>query len=546
MNKNDIKEKGRYVAVWEKAQTIREKPGKKAANQAMRIQAVQTAKRQLKETRETVIPAEDNERSYTPVDKVEDMATGAVGEAVRVISPAKNVFHGETHFTATQSDPQTPSDQPHIRDKHRDMEIKTKESVQAAQAQKTQTAKIPTGQRQAALPRNSSSRQVKTIKEQGRRLAQDQALAVVQRTGHAPGQIFKRIGAAIHKTTQAASGSALFAGGGLILLIIPLILIAGVAAALLGSGGSRNGEYTPVSDEVEAYTPIIQIYARQHGIPEYVELIKAVMMQESRGLTSDPMQASESPFNTRYPGEPGGITDPEYSIDVGIQSLVYVMEMAGVKSPIDIEGISLALQGYNYGSGYITWAVGRYGGYSELNAIEYSDMMAARMGWTGYGDKAYVAHVLRFYPLGRLFMSEGGEGFVEIARSQLGNEGGEIYWTWFGCEERVEWCAIFVSWCADQAGYIEDEAIPKFDGVRPGVEWFQERDRWENRDYEPYPGDLIFFDWQNDNLPDHVGIVEKCEDGMVYTIEGNADDVVSQHSYPVNSNAIYGYGLLRF
>ena len=68
MNKNDIKEKGRYVAVREKAQTIREKPGKKAANQAMRIQAVQTAKRQLKEARETVILAEDTEQSYTPVD----------------------------------------------------------------------------------------------------------------------------------------------------------------------------------------------------------------------------------------------------------------------------------------------------------------------------------------------------------------------------------------------------------------------------------------------------------------------------------------------
>ena len=159
---------------------------------------------------------------------------------------------------------------------------------------------------------------------------------------------------------------------------------------LLGSGGSRSG-YVPVSEEVEAFTPMIQLYATEHGIPEYVEMIKAVMMQESGGQGTDPMQCSESGFNTRYPHAPNSITDPEYSIDVGVQSLAYVLGLAEAESPIDLERISLALQGYNYGSGYITWALANYGGYSELNAIEYSDMMVERMGWTGYGDKAYVS-----------------------------------------------------------------------------------------------------------------------------------------------------------
>ncbi len=94
---------------------------------------------------------------------------------------------------------------------------------------------------------------------------------------------------------------------------------------------------------------------------------------------------------------PGGITDPEYSISVGIQALADCLSMAGAEGPEDIEGISLALQGYNFGSGYISWALRNYGGYSELNALEFSDMMARHMGWPSYGDPQYVSHVLRYY-----------------------------------------------------------------------------------------------------------------------------------------------------
>ena len=89
------------------------------------------------------------------------------------------------------------------------------------------------------------------------------------------------------------------------------------------------------------------------------------------------MQASECAFNTEYPKTPGGITDPEYSINVGIQNLADCLSQAGAEDPADIERISLALQGYNFGSGYISWALRNYGGYSELSAIEFSEMMAA-------------------------------------------------------------------------------------------------------------------------------------------------------------------------
>jgi len=109
------------------------------------------------------------------------------------------------------------------------------------------------------------------------------------------------------------------------------------------------------------------------------------------------MQASECIYNTKYPNTPGGITDPEYSIDVGIQYFKDCLELANAQGPDDLDGISLALQGYNFGSGYIPWAKRNYGGHSELSALEFSQMMANRNGWTSYGDIHYVNHVLRYY-----------------------------------------------------------------------------------------------------------------------------------------------------
>ena len=134
---------------------------------------------------------------------------------------------------------------------------------------------------------------------------------------------------------------------------------------------------------------------------EYVELILAVMMQESGGRGLDVMQAAEGSFNTKYPHKPNGITDPEYSIECGIQELKYALEKAGCTGPTDLDRIKLALQGYNYGSGYIDWAMERDGGYTKENAIAYSDMMCARPSWPydRYGDKEYVEHVLRYYQI---------------------------------------------------------------------------------------------------------------------------------------------------
>ncbi len=338
--------------------------------------------------------------------------------------------------------------------------------------------------------------------------------------------------------------SALIAGGWIAVVIILIVVLLGCAVSLFG-GGSDSTSYTPVSAEVEAYEPLIQKYAKQYGIPEYVELIKAVMMQESGGRGLDPMQAAEGSFNTRYPHEPNGIQDPEYSIQCGVQELKAALISAEVENPIDMERIKLALQGYNFGNGYITWAKSNYGGYSYANAVEFSTMQAQRLGWDSYGDTQYPAHVLRYYPYGRVFTSGGNQAIVEVALIQLGNEGGQPYWSWYGFDGRVEWCACFVSWCADQCGYLESGIVPKFSLCSDGVNWFNGNGQWQGKDYEPKAGDIIFFDWSKDGQDgdaDHVGIVEKCENGVVYTVEGNSGDACRQNSYPVGYYEILGYG----
>lgn len=340
--------------------------------------------------------------------------------------------------------------------------------------------------------------------------------------------------------------TAIAAGGWVALLVIVLVVMC--FAGFMFASDEDDTEILPVTEEVKAYEPLIQRYAREHSIGDYVLLIQAVMMQESGGRGTDPMQASECGYNTLYPHAPGSIRDPEYSINVGIQNLADCLSVAQCESPMDIDAIKLALQGYNYGQGYITWAMNKYGEYTKANAVEFSINAAERYGWSSYGDMNYVPHVLRYYPLGQIFYDpDTSELIVEVARSQIGNVGGEPYWSWYGFTERVEWCACFVSWCANKCGYISSGIIPKFSGCIKGVDWFKDRGQWIGNSFEPSPGMIIFFDWDDedgqDGNADHVGIVEKMENGRVYTIEGNTSDSCRQRSYPVGYYQILGYGI---
>lgn len=360
----------------------------------------------------------------------------------------------------------------------------------------------------------------------------------------------RRIIMAAEKAFSAARavGMMLGAVGGIGVLM--LIVTVGVIGGVFSTSTTQNTQ--PLSPEVLAYTATIEKYAAQYGIPEYVQVIQAIMMQESAGRGTDPMQCSECPYNTEYPNTPGAITDPDYSIHVGIRYYADCIKEAGCTGPQDMDRLKLSLQGYNYGNGYISWALNNYGGYSEANALQFSQEQAIAHGWGIYGDPLYVQHVLQYYSGANFFAGLFGNGqIISVALSQLGNAGGQKFWSWYGFGSRVSWCACFASWCADQCGLIESGAVPKFSLCDDGIAWFKAQGRWQDGSYIPSAGTLVFFDWPNssgarDGSSDHVGIVEKCENGMVYTVEGNSSDAVRQRNYPVGYDSIMGYGLVAY
>ena len=175
------------------------------------------------------------------------------------------------------------------------------------------------------------------------------------------------------------------------------------------------------------------------------------------------------------------------------------------------------------------------------------DEMAAMYGFN-QEQKDYLAELLQdennqlwsqvLYGIGY-----SDDQIVTVALSQVGNVGGQPYWSWYGFDSRVEWCACFVSWCANECGYIDAGIIPKYAGCVNGVQWFRDRGQWADGSYEPSPGTIIFFDWEGDGVTDHTGIVQKCENGTVYTVEGNSGDTCRTKTYPVGSSVIYGYGI---
>ena len=155
--------------------------------------------------------------------------------------------------------------------------------------------------------------------------------------------------------------------------------------------------------------------------------------------------------------------------------------------------------------------------------------------------------------------SSGCGDLVAVALSQVGNSG-ETYWSYMGYTSRVEWCACFVSWCANECGYIEDGTLPKTAGCSTGVQWFKDRNRWQEPTYTdatgqtvpyiPSPGDIIYFDWDRqgegqNGQPDHVGIVEKVENGYIYTVEGNSGDRVSSNTWAVGHYELFGFGTVE-
>jgi hypothetical protein len=144
---------------------------------------------------------------------------------------------------------------------------------------------------------------------------------------------------------------------------------------------------------------------------------------------------------------------------------------------------------------------------------------------------------------------------VLVAKAQIGNEGGDKFWKWYGFQEHVQWCACYVSWCANECGYIDKGIIPKFSACTDGINWFKAKNEWHDRgeSYYPIVGDIIFFDWKDENgnqdgTSDHVGIVTRTDitNRTIYTIEGNTSNKCAERMYSFDDVQVMGYGSPKY
>jgi len=244
-------------------------------------------------------------------------------------------------------------------------------------------------------------------------------------------------------------------------IIVPLLLLIIIvfsSVIILLEGQKNNSSIVStgnanVSSKVLAWKSDVEKYATQFGIAQYENLILAVIQQESGGTSIDVMQSSEGPYNKNYPKMPNGITDPDYSIFCGVQELKDVLTKAGVVNASDIKGISLALQSYNFGDGFIGFAKSK-GGYSLPIAQEFSSIQAQKMGWSSYGDTSYVAHVLKYYTSTSTAINTITDGsgqlakVIQIAQSKEGKS-----YIWGAVGPNTFDCSGFVFYCYKNSGY---------------------------------------------------------------------------------------------
>ena len=147
-----------------------------------------------------------------------------------------------------------------------------------------------------------------------------------------------------------------------------------------------------VNDRVKSHAALVEKRCKQYKVMKYRDLILAMIQQESDGQEPDVMQAEESPYNYYPP-----IGGADESILCGVQELRDCLRLAEVRGPADIERIKLAIQGYNYGQGYIRMQKKKGEGYTAESALDFSEMMKQRLETNVYGDPEYVPHVLRYY-----------------------------------------------------------------------------------------------------------------------------------------------------
>ncbi|WP_176285349.1 lysozyme family protein [Enterococcus mundtii] len=326
-------------------------------------------------------------------------------------------------------------------------------------------------------------------------------------------------------------------------------------------GGGITGSLISPPETILQWEEEVKKACKKYNISGYENVILSIIWEETGGLpvkigagengyvkiSRDIMQSSES---LGLP--PNSIETEEESIDAGVK---YFSEGLNLVEEYNLDK-RVAIQAYNYGHAFIKWLVESELDYnfdvakifsrekSKGATVSYRNPVATRLGYTWryvYGNMFYVPLVTSH------IMTDTGD-LIKIAKDELGTPNGDKYWRWFGLVNRVEWCAIFVSWVANEAGYLEEDRIPRSASCLEMIRWFTARDKYRltTEGYIPKEGDLVFFDWNGGRTgKDHVGIVEYSDGRIVQTIEGNSGNMVRRQTYVLDSPAISGYGITR-
>ena len=535
------------AAAVDQVQQVGEFTARKAANiaheqkQARRSRTAQTEHTDNGTSNNAAQPTVENDR---PIHTAE-AAEGKPSAVSRNEAAIPKATHAETG-AVTSSEPHTQAIKEFCRDAATPKTYKsTAEAIPKART---------TGMKRATSPRQSTPRQTlrqQAVRQRVRKSAAIQSTkATAQTTAKAQRvqQIIKAVAQAMVKAVHSI-GAALVGGmsGMLLVPLVVVLLVGGLLSSPLGiffSGESDssmtlqqvmselNTAFSDRITEIEnanahddlrqdgqrpLWKDILTVYAvKTTTDPE--NPLDAVSMDEKHAevLRSIFWDMTVIEFTTETYTEEITVPVPtEDSTDEdGMVEETQTVERT--RLVISISGKTAQQMAEEYGFdekqlGYVT----------ELLSDEYSDLWAS-LSVPGVGSDDIVA----------------------VALSQVGNVGGQPYWSWYGFSSRVEWCACFVSWCADQCGYIESGAIPKHSYCPTGVEWFRSRGQWQDRNSIPAPGAIIYFDWGGDGVADHVGIVESCDGSTVYTIEGNANNACKQLSYAVGDRRILGYGMI--
>lgn len=434
---------------------------------------------------------------------------------------------------------------------------------QTAKSTGRQAAK--NGQRTIKTAEQSSKVAIKTAKqsEKAAKKAAEAAAKASAKAAKASAKAAKSAGSAVAKTASAtlkaiiagfAKLIAAIAAGGWVVLIIILIIamVAMIAASCFGLFAGGDEEQSLLRDAIQT---INADYDRQITEIKDSHIYEELEMTGTRANWKDVL-AIYSIVVTTDEDDPQEIVTMTDEKEALLASYFWEMNVISYSERIDTVTVLVEVEDGAGGTNEVE---------EEQQVTILSIVVTHKTAWQMADQLNFTAEQREM--LEQLLSPEnnsmwmallygihvGDSDIVAVALSQIGNVGGEPYWSWYGFESRVAWCHCFVSWCADQCGYLEAGIIPNTAGCCAGVDWFKAKGQWVDGSVEPVPGMIIYFDWDNkgdsgpqDGFSDHVGIVEKVENGYVYTVEGNTGDSCAERQYTIGHYEILGYGVPEY